>query len=145
MRTLLLLLVVGFLTTCSKDKELTLPPSVNEKFELLAAKDWTLVNQQGDDSYVGYYKKKTDRINFDFGIVAFRSVDSIKQTPQMLYFEPTVIDGSDAVIFKEVRSDGIRLSTFIDKRDGVHMTWLYTYNSKDDQKFISIFKSHRFK
>lgn len=137
-----LILATLILTACTKE---TAAPNENHKFELSCAKDWTLVNQQGNDSYVGYYQKWADRINFDFGFLAFQSVDSIKQTPQMLYFETTVINGSDAKIFKEVRSDGIRLSAFIDKRDGKHKTWLYTYNPKDDRKFISIFKSHKFK
>ncbi|MGZ5244499.1 MAG: hypothetical protein ACXWDO_03940 [Bacteroidia bacterium] len=125
--------------------EPTVQAGKNNEFELVSASDWTIINQQGIDSYVGYYQKGTQKISFDFGRFAFESIDSIKNTSEMLYFEETVINGCDAKIFKEKTTDGIRLSAFIDKRDGEHMTWLYTFYSQDDQTIISIFKSHKFK
>lgn len=136
-------LILIFMAGCKTDP--LIQPAFNNAFSLDITPEWTLVNLQGTDSYVGYYESSAGKINFDFGRVSFKSVDEIKKESSVLYYEETVIDNCEAKIIKEQRTEGMRLSAFIDKRDGAHKTWLYTYNPSSDAKFIGIFKTHRFK
>ncbi|RIJ49945.1 hypothetical protein D1614_04170 [Maribellus luteus] len=144
MKAFTLLLIILVFVACNKDKE-NVPTYTNDKFELTAAADWTLVNEQGIDTYVGYYQKEDYKIEFDFGYLAYGNIDSIKNTPDLLLFEELLIDGNKAKIVKENRPDGTRLSAYIDKGDEVNKNRLYTFNTSNDQLFIDIVKSHKFK
>ena len=144
MKAFTLFLIILVFVSCNKDEE-NVPTYTNDKFELTAASDWTLVNGQGIDTYVGYYQKEDYKIEFDFGNLAYGNIDSIKNTPDLLLFEELLIDGNTAKIVKENRTDGTRLSVYIDKGDGVNKNRLYTFNTSNDQLFIDIVKSHKFK
>ena len=104
--------------------------------------DWKLVNQQGIDSYVGYYDNGTEKIYFDYGRYG-RILDGSKA----LYYEEFKLKkcACTAVISKESRTNGIVLSALIYKQDKPDRTVLYVWNPEDDEKFISIFKTHLFK
>ncbi|RFN58165.1 hypothetical protein [Marixanthomonas ophiurae] len=144
MKPITLLLTILVLVSCNKDDENT-STDRNFKFEFTAASGWTLVNEQGEDTYVGYYQKEDYKINFDYGRLAFDKIDSIYNTSDLLYYEELIIDGSRAKITKEDRIDGIRLSAYIDKGDGENKNRIYTFNTSNDQIFINMVKSHKFK
>lgn len=146
MKAFTILLIAVALASCSKKEEEANPTlHTNDQFELSAAADWKLVNGQGIDTYVGYYQKANYRIAFDYGNLAFDNIDSIKNTPELIHYEELRIDGNKAKIIKENRSDGARLTAFIDKGDGLAKNRLYTFNTSNDQLFIDVVKSHQFK
>ena len=86
MKTFTSLLIILVFLSCKKDEE-NVPTYTNDKFELTAASDWTLVNEQGIDTYVGYYQKEDIKISFDFGSLAYGNIDSIKNTSDLLYYK----------------------------------------------------------
>lgn len=147
MKTSTLLLTIFACVSCNKSEEilLSLPNPTNDKFELTAASAWTLVNEQGIDTYVGYYYKEDYKIYFDFGILAYGSIDSIENSPDLLYYEELVIDGNEAKITKEERDGRTILFAYIDKGDGIDLNKLSTFNTSNDQLFFKIIKSHKFK
>ncbi len=105
--------------------------------------DWKLVNQQGFDSYVGYYENGKDKIYFDHGWYS-GAADKEKAT----YYEEVKLKkcGCDAIIAKEtVTGVGVKLSALIFKQGKQDRTQLYVWNPEDDEMFIKIFKTHRFK
>ena len=140
----ILLMTMTLFFSCKKNDENN-TVHVNDKFELHEAKDWTLINEQGIDTYVGFYLKDGYRIDFDFGFLSFRSIDDFGDPEDYLYYEELVIDSCQAVITKEQRSDGIRLSAYIDKGDDRTRNRLYTFNTSNDELFKRIVKSHQFK
>jgi hypothetical protein len=144
MKTSTLILTILACVSCTKSEE-TLPNHDNDKFELTAARAWTLVNEQGIDTYVGYYHKADYKIYFDFGILAYGSIDSIKNTPDLLHYEELFINGNKAKITKEERDGRTLLFAYIDKGDGIGLNKLSTFNTSDDQLFFKIIKSHKFK
>lgn len=104
---------------------------------------WKLVNQQGIDSYVGYYENGKEKIYFDYGWYN-SAVDRQKTT----YYEEVKLKkcGCKAIIAKEtVVGIGTKLSALIFKEDKQNRTRLYVWNPEDDKMFISIFKTHLFK
>ncbi len=144
-RNIVILLSFSVLLSCSRDKPAPVIERNNLYFSLSLPSDWILVNQQGEDTYVGYYESRNDKINFDCGYLAFNTIDDEKQNSTTLYYEEFKIDSADAKIIKEKKTtEGTILSIYIDKRDGIHKARLYVLNSNNDSRFISIFKSFKF-
>lgn len=116
----------------------------NQSFSLrFPTQDWKLVNQQGVDSYVGYYERGADKIYFDHG---WYNGDIDKNSnPKPLYYEETKIDGNKAVIAKQQADNGIMLRALIYHKDKRNTTGFYILNPADEQEIIRIFKTHRFK
>lgn len=144
MKTFKMLLIILAFVACDKNDDQE-PVYVNNYFELTAATDWRLVNETGIDTYIGYYQKDDYKIEFDCGDLSFGDFNEIMNSPELPYYEELIINGINAKIVKEDRVDGIRLSAYIDKGDNEHKNRLYTFNNSDDQLFINIIKSHRFK
>jgi hypothetical protein len=144
---LLFLSFLFVLFGCEKERndQAASAPMVNNHFTLTLPEGWMLINEEGTDSYTGFYTNGKDKINFDTGIFSFGSLEDIKKGKNTLYYEETVIGNEPAKIVKEVHEGSIRLSAFIDRGDSVHLTWLYVYYPDNDQKYISIFKTHKFK
>ena len=140
----ILLATMTLLFSCKKNDENN-TVHVNDNFILQEANDWILVNEQGIDTYVGFYLKDGYKINFDYGFLAFRSIEDYEESDEYLYYEELLIDSCQAVIIKEQRSDGIRLSAYIDKGDNKNRNRLYTFNTSDDALFKKVVKSYQFK
>ena len=143
MKPVVILLILFAILSCNKDHEIS-PANINDKFELPAASGWVLINEQGIDTYVGYYKKGKYEIHFDFGFMSFGDIDNIKDTHDLLYYEELTINGDRAKIIKSSTGTGTVLSAFIDKGDGKNKNRLYTFNTSDPV-FMEIVKSHKFK
>lgn len=105
--------------------------------------DWKLVNQQGIDSYVGYYERGTEKLYFDYGWYG-----GAANKEKAAYYEEVKLEkcGCNAIIAKEtVIGMGTKLSALIFKENQQNRTKLYVWNPEDDQMFIKIFKTHVFK
>lgn len=105
--------------------------------------DWKLVNQQGFDSYVGYYENGKEKIQFDHGWYSDLTIRG-----KATYREEVKLKkcGCDGVIAKETLGDGrTMLSALIYKQGKQDRTKLFVFNSEDDEKFIKIFKTLIFK
>jgi hypothetical protein len=118
----------------------------NDIFELASAKDWKLVNEQGTDSYVGYYFKAHDTIRFDCGWYGFGTLDEIKAEPNTFHFEEIEIDHCPSKIKGSLVGKNRWWYAFIQKQnDSMTKNVLYIKNPSNESEIIKIFKSHRFK
>lgn len=145
--TFLLLLVSAL--ACKKPAEYVEPDwdklflIENKSFSLrFPTQDWKLVNQQGTDSYVGYFERGKDKIYFDHGW--YNGTINKDSNPKPLYYEETTIEGHKAVIAKEKQDNGVLLRAII-YQDNMTSTALSILNPGNEQEIIRIFKTHRFK
>ncbi len=107
--------------------------------------DWKLVNQQGIDSFVGYFERGNEKIYFDYG---WYNVNVNKDNnPNLLSYQQTTINNKSAIIAKEKTSSGVVLSVVIRKgeEDRYTSNKLYIQNPANEKEIIQIFKTHKFK
>jgi hypothetical protein len=146
-RTSLILALVVCALACGTDilpKNEAISHEKNPAFSInFPTADWKLVNQQGTDSYVGYYENGKEKIQFDYGWYSGYA-DRDKAT----YYEEAKLKkcGCNATIFKQSMADGrTKLTALIYKPGMQNKTRLFVFDSEDDKKFIGIFKTHVFK
>ncbi|RFS15007.1 hypothetical protein [Emticicia sp. C21] len=149
MKNTVLLLVLLSALACKKPGEYVEPdwnkmfPIESRTFSLrFPTQDWKLVNQQGTDSYVGYFERGADKIYFDYGW--YNGTINKDSNPKPLYYEETKIDGHKALIAKQPDGNDILLRAII-YQDSMTSTALSILNPSNEQEIISIFKTHRFK
>ncbi len=133
-------------TNCSKDDEKH-PHTIEARtFTINTPYGWTLIEDQGIDTYIGRITNEITTIYFDQGYLSFGDLENIQENDQTIYFTRTNINGVPAIIHKENRpqesSVNTRLSVYLG--NGEKKNRLYVLDSDDDEFFISIFKSHRF-
>jgi len=151
MKNILLLFIVLSLVACreSVDSEPDISrmfPVENRSFVLyFPTNDWKLVNQQGTDSYVGYFEKGNDKISFDYGW--YNVIVHKDKNPNLISYQETTINGKSAVIAKEKTNKGFVISAIIRKgeEDRYTSTKLYCENPANEQEIIRVFRTHRFK
>jgi hypothetical protein len=110
--------------------------------------DWYLYEDSGIDTYVGRIAGPEDTIYFDQGYLSFGSLENIYEDENTLFFRRLKIDGVPSILHKEKRiadSGDIRLSIYIDAGDENRLNRMYVYDTKDEEKVIRIFRSHKFK
>lgn len=142
----IVLCMLGFCTTlliagCEKIEPLTIS---NKEFSLDLWSDWELKEEQGIDTYVGYYTNGHEKIGFDYGTFVGGNFNAVMGDPGILYFEETTIDGFPAKIVKSEYDEESMLELLIDLGDGFKRVVVYVLNSQNDEKYIAIFKTFRF-
>lgn len=126
---------------------LELPQKIKAKtFEINTPNGWELIEDQGYDTYVGRIKNNRLIMFFDQGFLSFRSLENIQENSKTLYFQKLEINGASAIIHKEeITNDPSYktvLSVYID--NGAKKNRLYVLDSKNDEFFIALFKTHKF-
>lgn len=150
MKNIIFLFLLVAVVACKKPSE-PIDPDWDKLFLIEAqsftlrfpTNDWKLVNQQGTDSYVGYFEKGGDKIYFDHGW--YNSDINKNANPKPLYYEEAKIDGNKAVFAKQQEDNGILLRAIIYHPDKRTSTGFYILNPTNDQEIIRVFKTHRFK
>lgn len=145
-----LMLVCVLFSNCSSDDQNNsskLSKRVGAKnFTLNTPKDWKLTEDQGYDTYIGRITNGDKTIFFDQGSLSFGNLGNIKKTEETIYFKRLKIHGVPAIIQKEKRPDNssvnTRLTVYLD--NGTKQNRLYALDSKNDDLFIKIFKTHQF-
>lgn len=140
---LLLLMVIALGCESVLPKKEAISHEMNPKFSLnFPASDWKLVNQQGTDSYVGYYTNGKEKIYFDSGWYG-----ASLSRDKSLYYEEVNLKKCDcnAVIAREKTANGTKLTALFFKQGKLDRTTLYVNNPQDEKMFIKIFKTHLFK
>lgn len=142
-----MLFFIGLLlTNCSKDDEKHTQTIKARTFTIDTPDGWTLIEDQGIDTYIGRITDESTTIYFDQGYLSFGDLESVQENDETIYFTRTNINGVPAIIHKENRpqetSTNTRLSVYLD--NGEKQNRLYVLDSDNDEFFISIFKTHRF-
>ncbi len=127
--------------SCDKIEPLTIP---NKEFSLDLWSDWGLKEEQGIDTYIGYYTNGHEKIGFDYGYFAGGNFNAVSGGPGVLYFEETIIDSFPAKIVKTEYNEDTILELLIDRGDEYSRAVVSVQNSKNDEKYIAIFKTFHF-
>jgi len=146
-RCIPIVLVVGLLfSNCSKDEEKNLQLIKARTFSINAPDGWTLIEDQGVDTYIGRITNENTTIYFDQGHLSFGGLENVQENDETVYFSRTHINGVPAIIHKEntphETSASTRLSVYLD--NGEKQNRLYVFDPDNDAFFIRIFKTHRF-
>ena len=117
-----------------------------QSFSLEVPQEWVGFTQQGIDTYIGGLTNKIDTLYFDYGYLSFGSLDNIEKNAETISFNVLIINGVDAKIVKEKRSEEpeIRYSLYLDKRDNTNLNRIYGYGLTDERLIKAIFLSHKF-
>lgn len=148
-RLLLLALIISFFLSCSSDDtSIELNNRIETtSFEITTPGGWRLIEEQGYDSYAGRFEYEEKIIFFDQGYLSTGDLSNIQETDQTAYFQSLEIDGVPAIIRKEYftnsSSTNSVLSVLLD--DGERQNRLYVRDSDQDEVYIAIFKTHKFR
>ena len=140
-------LMLVFINCKSDDPVQTVAQTfTNDEFEFENVNDWKLVNEEGIDSYVGYYFKMSDTIRFDFGPYGFETIDDVKVQPNTFYMEEIEINNCPGKIVGYQIEGNRWWYAYIQNPNGSGMNnVLYIKNPLIKSEIIKVFKSHRFK
>lgn len=135
---------------CSKDDDQTsgefFHTIVARTFKMNTPKGWELLEDQGEDTYIGRIKNEDFIIFFDQGRLSFGDLDSVEENDATIYFTRLTINGVPAIIHKEYRPQeshiDTRLSVYLDT--GEKKNRLSVLNSNNDEFFIRMIKTHVF-
>ena len=149
-----LILNVLLISSCSSDDDQGFysGPLKNlieaRNFTVNTPNGWKHIQDVGYDTQVGRIYGNKDTIHYDQGHLSFGSLENIKENDQTLSFQKLSIDGVPAIIRKE-KLDGkpyhVVMAAFIDSKNNNKLNQLFTYDPKDEDLIIRIFKSHKFK
>ena len=141
-------LLITLLLGCSSDDDLIKLIDA-QTFTVNTPKNWTLIEEQWIDSYVGQIVGSLDAIHFDEGYFSFGSLDNITENSNSILFQKLEIDGITSIIHKEsiqYNSDNeVVLSVYIDAGDNKRLNWLYVFDPENEELILQIFKTHKFK
>ncbi|MEK6478474.1 hypothetical protein WJR50_13105 [Catalinimonas sp. 4WD22] len=149
LHSILTVMLFVLLGCSSEDESYELSNRVNAStFTLNTPEGWTLIEDQGIDTYIGRIAGPEDTIYFDQGYLSFGSLQNVIKNEQTIFFQRLKINDVPSIIHKERRQgdlDGeIRLSVYLDAGDGQRLNSLYVFDPKDEALIIKIFKTHQF-
>jgi len=147
----LLVIFLSIFISCSdsSDDALELTQEINAtSFKVNVPEGWTLVIDQGIDTYIGRIVNERDTIFFDYGYLSFGGLELVESNDNTISFDRTLINGIPSIIVKENTPDensrSLRLSAYIDSGDRNNLNRLYSFDPIDEATILAIMKSHVF-
>ncbi len=118
-------------------------------FTIQTPDDWQWEQDQGIDTFIGKIFNSEEVIYFDQGYLSFGYLEDVEASERTISFQKLNINGVPAIIEKEKTSNeeidrDIRLSVYLDEGQTGRQNRLYTYDPKNEDLILAIFKSHNF-
>jgi len=141
-------LLIVLSSACSSDDDFSHLTNLIDAwtFTVSTPNGWTLIEDQGTDTYVGRIAGTRDTIYFDQGNLSFRSLDDIIEDDQTLFIQKLEINNIPSIIHKELRSGDsgeILLSVYLDNNQRKNR--LHVFDPKNQGLILQIFMTHQFK